>query len=571
MLTINQQQKKLTPAIVKLDSHENMNELYWTDVYKTGHKFMLPIGSLLMYSNLTPRSGRRSNVKNSTGVLSAGPQKTVRKLVYDWKKNFFDRPISEIDQFSADMTKMLNLSTPFDVSHMKELHAIGYLPIRVKAITEGKMIPYGVPMLTIVNTAPVNNYVADWIVNYLETILSSESWMTPTSATLGLAFKKLGKKWINKTNKAGMWLLDYMFHDFSMRGMSGKSAIVNSGLGWAMVSRGSDTLPVIPSARIYYDETPVCINSVIASEHAIMCTLTGFFLLNNEGTWEKIGELEIETFRYLLRKFPTGILSLVSDTWDLWRVIFEYCKALKDEILERDGKLVIRPDSGDPVDIVCGMQMYEADDSGRLMDSYGFSGWKQYDEFHDIKENRKFTSEASYKGVIEGLWDVFGGTFSEEGYKVLHEKIGAIYGDAITYERAEAIFERLEKKNFAATNIILGVGSYSLQHVTRDVHGFAQKATYVELKRVFEVNPNGEEDFEVVGVNIFKDPITDRGDKKSARGLIQVTEVDGTLTMKDEVTWEQEADSELQTILEDGNFYNQTTLSEIRNRINNLL
>ena len=142
-----------------------------------------------------------------------------------------------------------------------------------------------------------------------------------------------------------------------------------------------------------------------------------------------------------------------------------------------------------------------------------------------------------------------------QGYKVLDTHIGAIYGDSINLERAEAIFTRLEAKGFASTNIVLGVGSYSLQFVTRDTHGFAQKATYIEL---------GVD----CGVEIFKDPITDDGIKKSAKGLLRVDLVDGEYILKDQCTKEEEKGGELKVIYEDGKFYNETTFEEIRDRLN---
>lgn len=508
-------------------------EIYWTDVYKTGHKFMLPPGSTLMYSNFTPRSGKWTNCPNNGKIISFGQQMLVRKMKSDWDKNFFSRPIEEIEQFAEDMTNMLMLKERFDVSHFIALHKLGYLPIEIKAIEEGNLIPYKIPLYDIVNTETLSSDIFDWIVNYLETILSSESWHAPTSATLSYSFRKLGHEWISKTDPESLWFLDYQFHDFSMRGLPGKSAIANSGLGFITCSRGSDTLPVIPLARIFYDESKkeVVANSVIASEHAIMCTVTGFYKQQKDGSWDKIGELEIETFRYLLKKFPTGILSLVSDTWDLWRVIIDYCKALKDEILARDGKLVIRPDSGDPVDIICGTNSSDKDDV--------------------------MIDHPSYKGVIELLYEVFGGDMTSTGYKRLNSKIGAIYGDSITYKRAIEIFTRLEGKGFASTNIVLGIGSYSLQGVTRDVHGFAQKATYVEI--------NG------VGIEIFKDPITDDGGKKSARGLIMVyKDENGNYKLKDRCSWEEvkSEKNELKTIFKNGEFFNQTTLTAIRSRIN---
>lgn len=509
----------------------NFLEIYWTDVYKTGHKPMLPVGSTLMSSNNTPRGGKHSNCPNNGELVVFTQQMLVRKLKKDWDDNFFKRPIEEIDKFGEDLTKMLMLSEPYDTTHFKELHQLGYLPIRIKSMVEGSIVPYKIPSFTIVNTKPMNGAVVDWLVNYLETILSAESWQAPTSATFALSLIRLGKKWITKTDKDNLWFLDYQFHDFSMRGMGGKSAIVNSGLGFATCSRGSDTLPVIPAARMYYDEVEPCINSVIASEHAIMCSLTGFFMQNSNGDWDKVADFEYEMFVYLLKKFPNGILSLVMDTFDLWRSITEYCVKAKDIILSRNGKLVIRPDSGNPVDIVCGLNT----NPNRIK----------------VEERKNNPDE---KGVIELLWDVFGGTVNEQGYKVLDSHIGAIYGDSINYNAAEQIFERLESKGFATTNIVLGIGSYSLQYVTRDTHSMAQKATYIEV--------NGK------GIEIFKDPITDSGVKKSAKGLLMVYKDDeGKIKLKDQCTWEEEASGLLQVIFEDGNFYNQTTLTEIRERI----
>jgi nicotinamide phosphoribosyltransferase len=205
-------------------------------------------------------------------------------------------------------------------------------------------------------------------------------------------------------------------------------------------------------------------------------------------------------------------------------------KVLKEEILARDGKLVIRPDSGNPADIVCGYNTAE------ILD------------YHDYDKNHP-----SYKGVVELLWDVFGGTVNEQGYKVLDPHIGTIYGDSITLDRAEEICRRLEAKGFASTNIVFGVGSFTYQYNTRDTFGFAMKATYVDVA--------GE------GREIFKDPITDDGTKKSATGLLHVTKVGKRYVLVDRVSWEDEAGGELKLIYKDGQFSNQTTLSEIRKKL----
>ena len=156
------------------------------------------------------------------------------------------------------------------------------------------------------------------------------------------------------------------------------------------------------------------------------------------------------------------------------------------------------------------------------------------------------------KGVIELLWDVFGGTINEQGYKVLDPHIGAIYGDSITIDRADEICSRLEAKGFASTNVVLGIGSFTYQYNTRDTFGFAMKATYVEV--------DGE------GREIFKDPITDDGMKKSAKGLMQVYRNKGAhgysnYVLKDQVSWDDEKGGELETLYKDGVFGDLTTSS----------
>jgi nicotinamide phosphoribosyltransferase len=196
---------------------------------------------------------------------------------------------------------------------------------------------------------------------------------------------------------------------------------------------------------------------------------------------------------------------------------------LKNEILKRNGKVVLRPDSGDPADILCGNPL------------------------------GKHVSEI--KGVVELLWDIFGGTINQKGFKELDPHIGAIYGDSINLESATEICERLKLKGFASTNVVLGIGSFTYQYNTRDTFGFAMKATYGEV--------NGQ------GRAIFKDPITDDGTKKSAKGLMQIEIKNGSYHLKDQVTWEEEQQGELKEVFKDGKLLIDQTLSEIRDRIKN--
>ncbi len=494
-----------------------MNPLLLTDGYKTGHHQQYPKGTELVYSNFTPRSNKYGP-KGVDKVVSFGQQMIMKQIHDAFDKEFFSRPKDEV---CGEMKKELSLylGTDYDVSHFEALHDLGYLPIRVKGIEEGTLVPIKVPVLTIVNTVP-EFY---WVTNYLETIISNLLWKPMTSATIANTYRKVLKGWQEKTDKEKSWFIDWQGHDFSMRGMDSVDATISSGLGHLTSFIGTDSLPAIYGARKFYGETEMVGGSVNATEHSVMCA---------GGVDDEIG-----TFRRLIETYPTGILSVVSDTWDLWRVCTEYVSELKEEILARkDGKLVIRPDSGDPVDILCG-------------------DISQYS--YELEEGEERLNGPKEKGVIELLWDVFGGTVNEQGYKVLDPHIGAIYGDSITIERADEICRRLEAKGFASTNVVLGIGSFTYQYNTRDTFGFAMKATYVEV--------NGE------GREIFKDPITDDGTKKSATGLLRVEELVGShgkgIVLMDRVSSEKEQGGLLQVIYEDGLFHNQITLTEIRKKL----
>ena len=497
-----------------------MNPLFLTDGYKTGHHQQYPKGTTLVYSNFTPRSNKYAP-KGCDRLVSFGQQYIMKFLNETFKKDFFDRPKDEVcGEMKRELSMYLN--TDYDVAHFEALHDLGYLPIRVKALPEGTLVPIKVPVLTISNTHP-DFY---WITNYLETIISNLLWKPMTSATIAFQYRKVLTQWAEKTNPGAKEFVLWQGHDFSMRGMDSVDAVISSGMGHLTSFFGSDSLPAIYGARKYYGEEGFIAGSVNATEHSVMCA----------GTKDD----EVGTFRRLLTEtYPTGILSVVSDTWDLWKVCTEHLVTLKEEILARDGKLVIRPDSGDPVDILCG-------------------------DITIAVENGGVETPAS-KGVIELLWDVFGGTVNEQGYKVLDPHIGAIYGDSITIDRANEICSRLEAKGFASTNVVLGIGSFTYQYNTRDTFGFAMKATYVEVNK-----PKFDGDFNPEGREIFKDPITDDGTKKSATGLLYVTKILNEYFLVDRVTWGEEEGGELQTIYKDGEFLNQTTLTEIRNRTKNL-
>jgi nicotinamide phosphoribosyltransferase len=484
------------------------NSLFYTDGYKIGHRKMLAPGTTKLYGTWIPRSTKHAP-KGVTKIVSFGQQLVVRWLHDEFEENFFKLSHDEAMEFAKDMSMYLGME--FDGSHFAELHKLGYLPIRFKSLPEGIETPPNVPHMTFVNT--VDGFA--WLTLFLETIVSSLAWKPATSATIALQYKRNLVDWVMKTDPSSAFLIPFLAHDFSARGLSPWD-MLSSGLGHATSFRGSDTLVVIPAARYFYGEPKdeVVINSVNASEHSVSTTC--IFTMG-----------ESEMLKYFMDQYPTGILSVVSDTFDLWKLITEYLPANKEQIMSRDGKLVIRPDSGDPVDIICG-EISNPDIKPTLADGY----------------------HPKHIGVIELLWNIFGGTINEQGYKVLDPHIGAIYGDSITLDRQIQIYERLAAKGFASTNIVLGIGSFTYQFNTRDTFGFAAKGAWFEA--------NGKE------FDIFKDPITDDGTKKSLKGLIMVDENHEVHT---QCTYEQENQGILQTIYEDGKFYNEITLSEVRNKL----
>lgn len=243
---------------------------------------------------------------------------------------------------------------------------------------------------------------------------------------------------------------------------------------------------------------------------------------------------EYDLLNRLFSIYPTGIVSVVSDTLDFWHVLTNILPSLKDKIMSRDGKLVIRPDSGDPADIICG--------------TYGPKELEQRSSTEGINSN------PNELGAIQILWEVFGGTVNDKGFKELDPHIGLIYGDSITYERAQDICDRLEAKGFASTNVVFGMGSFSFQYNTRDVFGSAVKATWVET--------------DGVGHNIKKDPVTDDGLKKSATGRLAVlSRYDGSLYLVEKATPQQEAQSLLRTVWENGKFVRKQSFADVRSTL----
>lgn len=487
------------------------NPLTAIDFYKTDHRRQYPEGTTEVYANFTARSGKLARVIKESfdnKIVFFGLQYFIKDFLIDaWNEHFFKKPKKQVvSEYKRRMDYALGKNA-IDVAHIEALHDLGYLPLKMKALPEGTRVPIGVPVLTIVNTHPE----FFWLTNYIETIISSYLWKPITSASTAFEYKKILTGYANKTASPEDFV-KVQAHDFSFRGMSSFQDAAISGAAHLTSFWGTDTVPAIDLVERYYDanvEEEMIGCSVPATEHSVMCM--------------GMQDGELATFKRLISDlYPSGVVSIVSDTWDFWKVITEFTVQLKEEILRREGKVVIRPDSGDPVKIVSG------DDDAPV-------------------------GSPEYKGAIECLWDVFGGTLTKSGYKMLDPHIGLIYGDSITLERAQHILQKLESKGFASTNVVFGVGSFTYQYVTRDNFGFAMKATSGVV--------NG------LRRDIFKNPKTDSGTKKSAKGLLRVEREGNHLVLHDQQSEEQENQGLLEVVFKDGKLINPVSLYTIRKRI----
>jgi nicotinamide phosphoribosyltransferase len=538
------------------------------DGYKADHRRQYPVNSEMVFSNLTARGTR---VEGVTKITFFGLQYFIKRyLIEEWNNNFFGRPVEEVvKKYNRRLNNYLGPNQIGD-QHLRDLHALGYLPLEIWALPEGSAVNLRVPMFVVYNTDP-RFY---WLTNAIETILSVTLWLPCTSATTAIIYRRILNEWATKTNPEMLGFVPWQGHDFSFRGHSSYESAMTSGAAHLLAFTGTDTIPAIDFLEEYYNadsDKELVGGSVSATEHSVMC-MGGL-------------EDEVETFRRLIEDvYPTGIVSIVSDTWDFWNVINPdngIVVQLKDKIMTRQGKVVIRPDSGDPVKIVTGINFTEVDslDDDHLL-GYAvlenvvkhenkYYEIEAYDTGWTTKFHKKEITELEVKGAIQCLWEIYGGTTTTTGYKQLDEHIGLIYGDSITIERAKQICERLEAKGFASTNLVYGIGSFTYQGaitkdaiVTRDTHGFAVKSTYGEVME------NGV----TRGIEIFKDPKTDDGLKKSAKGLTAVYKTNDDFYgdgfhLVDQATWDDVRNCAFHQVFQDGKITKEWTLAEIRTEV----
>ena len=534
----------------------NCNALLLKDFYKMCHLSMLDKGMTKSVSYFTPRASRVNRWK---GVVNFGLQAFCKTYLIDYfNENFFKR--SEADVIAEYTHYALNTMCEVDVEPIRKLHRLGYLPIEVVSLPEGAVVPIHCPIFGITNTHP--DFA--WLGQALESLISAELWYPMVCATVGHTYREVVNKWYDKTCDDNVPRRRAL-GDFDFRGDQGLDAALKAGSAWCLSFVNTATVPVIPYLEKYYN----CDCSyeevgfgAVSTEHFVMCSNSAKDTKDNPVyEYEDIDPYRERIFikRALTELYPETSFSCVCDSYDYWNVVKNILPTLKDEILTHQGCLLVRGDSGNCVKVVT-------------------------------------------ETVFE-LWKIFGGTTNSKGYKVLDPHVKALYGDSITIQRAEEIYRILEENGFAANNVALGVGSFSMHCIeeeeqvtvrnyvpatdgctsvevetgtatvlkpfTRDTFGMAIKAVYAEFD-----DGHGH----VEKMPVFKDPKTDREDggesfKKSQKGCVVVFRdvKNGTYKYSDGYTWDTAMDNafqEMKTIFYDGYMCHEESLAQIRNRLN---
>lgn len=511
----------------------NINALLLKDFYKAVHSEMLPEGMIKSVSYFTPRMSR---INRWTHVVNFGLQAFIKTwLIEYFDKNFFNLDCEDVvNDYKFYMENTLGKGV-CDYEKIEKLHNLGYLPIEIVSLPEGTLVPMHCPIFGITNTLPE----FAWLGQALESLISAEMWYPMICATVGHTYREIVNKYYDETCEDSIPRRRAL-GNFDFRGDQGVDAALKAGSAWCLSFVNTATVPVIPylennyNCDVYKEEVGF---GAVSTEHFVMCSNSAFDIeANPDETYEykDIDPYRERVFikRALTELYPDTSFSCVCDSYDYWNVVNNILPTLKDEILNHNGCFLVRGDSGDCVKVV---------------------------------------TETVFK-----LWEIFGGTTNSKGYKVLDSHVKALYGDSITVQRAEEIYKILKDNGFAACNVSLGIGSFSMHCIeednmlkpfTRDTMSFAIKAVYAEFK---------DKDGNIKKMPIFKDPKTDRESgggnfKKSQKGCCIVTYEDGDYKFTDNHTWEEASLSPnmMRTVFKNGKMINEDNLSNIRQRLNN--
>lgn len=450
------------------------NLILMTDSYKVSHWKQYPKGTTRVFSFFESRGGKFPE------VTFFGLQYFLKRYLMGCVVTTDD--IEEAREFFARHfgTELMNEA---GWRRIVEVHG-GRLPIEIRAIPEGTTVPVSNVLMTVENTDPE----LPWLTNYLETLLS-EVWYPTTVATQSREMKKLILRYLEKTGDPS--LIDFKLHDFGFRGSTSPESAGLGGAAHLVNFKGTDTITALVVAKDYYDE-PMAGFSIPAAEHS---TIT---------SWGE--EHEADAYRNMLEAYPTGLVAVVSDSYDVFHACGEiWGKLLKNAVLERDGVLIVRPDSGYPPMVVT--------------------------------------------QVLDILGQRFGFSVNEKGYKVLNPKIRVIQGDGIDYAMLDKILSAMEGLRWSADNIAFGSGGGLLQKVDRDTQKFAFKCSAVEIADGWH--------------EVMKNPVTDP-DKRSKAGRLKLVRRDSRFaTVRYE---DSDEENILVPVFKNGDLFADQPFAEIRSR-----
>lgn len=456
---------------------EWLNNICWlTDSYKVSHYRQYPPGTRRVYSYFESRTG------------ATFPQTVFFGLQY-WLKQYLAGPVvtaEKIDRaeqlFNAHFGGSLFNRAGWE--YILKQHG-GRLPLEIKAVPEGTIVEPSNVLMTVENT---DDHVF-WLTNYVESILV-QVWYPSTVATQSRAMKQVILEYLEVTGDPT--LIDFKLHDFGFRGVTCPEQAAIGGAAHLINFRGTDTIAGLVLLNEIYHE-PCAGFSIPAAEHS---TITA---------WGK--EHEVDACRNMLNQFPTGLVATVSDSYD----IFNCCAniwggVLKDQVLSRDGVLIVRPDSGDPPTVV-------------------------------VK-------------VLEILGEKFGATRNAKGYKVLDPKVRVIQGDGIDINSLGEILDAMKRANWSADNVAFGSGGGLLQKLNRDTQKFAFKCSSVTV---------GDQERDV-----FKQPVTDRGKQSKAGRMKLVYDRDAAGNALATVAATDPRPDQLQVVFRNGDLPMDQTFAQIR-------
>lgn len=447
-----------------------------TDSYKTSHYLQYPQGTVFVSSYIESRGGDYAQ------TLFFGLQMFI--------KNTLTKAITQADIDEAEEICALH-GVPFNRDgwqYILQYHG-GLLPLRIDAVPEGTVVPTGNVLVQVVNTDPA----CAWLTSYIETALLRAVWYPTTVATLSWQCRQVIEAYMQETADS-LDGLPFKLHDFGARGASSEETVAIGGLAHLVNFAGTDSMAALLAGRRFYAE-PMAGFSIPAAEHSTMTS------------WGR--DAEKDAYANMLKQYggKDRLVAVVSDSYDLWNAIDNlWGKELKAQVETMGGTLVVRPDSGNPLEIV--------------------------------------------PQVIEKLMAAFGEKRNSKGYRVLPDCVRVIQGDGVSLASITDILQALKARNISAENIAFGMGGELLQKVHRDTQRFAMKTSAVRVNGVWR--------------DVYKDPITDTG-KRSKRGRLALVNEAGqwqTIALAEL----NGRENRLLPVFENGHLIREWNLTQVRQR-----